>query len=336
MLRSLLVAISLFTAGLLLSQTAKTPVLEYWSEPSGDYESRRRAFIEYSANSARPGLYLQSSRIALGRTVDEAPVRAAIKFINGRNDTSDFQVLELIRIYKTAKPQQISETLLAEIRKTLLDFKYWPDEPGDNDLMCTWSENHQILFHSSEYLAGEMFANETFTNNGKTGAWHMERARTRVLRWINTKAKAGFSEWDSNSYYPEDMAALFNLADFARDSEIASRAAMLLDLMFFDIAVDSFRGTYGTSHGRSYSGSVVNGRGEGTTGVQRIAWGMGSMGSPNNVATVFLATSPKYRVAKTIQLLAQDKPVEFTNRERQGLTIESARRLVLLCYKQTL
>ncbi len=117
MLRTLSLGIALFTAGSLHSQTATVP--EYWSEPHGDYESRRRAFVEYSANSAKPGLYLQSSRIALGLTVDEAPVREAIKFIDKRNDTSDFRMLELIRIYRTAKTHQIPETLLAEIRKTV-------------------------------------------------------------------------------------------------------------------------------------------------------------------------------------------------------------------------
>jgi hypothetical protein len=30
----------------------------------------------------------------------------------------------------------------------------------------------------------------------------------------------GFSEWDSNVYYPVTMAALVNLADFAPDAEI--------------------------------------------------------------------------------------------------------------------
>ena len=56
------------------------------------------------------------------------------------------------------------------------------------------------------------------------------------------------------------MTPLLNLADFAQDSEIATRATMILDVMFFDMGVDSFRGTYGTSHGRTYPGQVISGR----------------------------------------------------------------------------
>jgi hypothetical protein len=81
-------------------------------------------------------------------------------------------------------------------------------------------------------------------------------SKTRILRWIDLKARTGFAEWDSNVYYDEDMTPLLNLADFAEDDEIRTRAAMILDVMFLDMAVDSYRGIYGSSHGRSYPGSI--------------------------------------------------------------------------------
>jgi hypothetical protein len=98
------------------------------------------------------------------------------------------------------------------------------------------------------------YPDDRFRDPGKTGRWHAETARRRILRWIDLKARVGFPEWDSNVYYPITMAALLNLADFAPDAEIAHRAVLLLNVMFFDMAVDSLRGTYGTSHGRTYSG----------------------------------------------------------------------------------
>ena len=107
------------------------------------------------------------------------------------------------------------------------------------------------------------------------------------------KAKTGFSEWDSNVYYDEDMAPLINLVDFADDEEIATRSAMILDVLFFDMAIDSFKGTYGTTHGRSYPRSIVSGRTENTSCAQRIAWGMGCYNNPANMTAVMLATSRK-------------------------------------------
>jgi hypothetical protein len=313
---------------LLLTAEALDPHA-YWSAPSGTYESRRAAYASWSAASGNHGLYVQVARMAEGKPVEEAPIREAIRFVNNREDTADFRVAALLRIYAMAKPEVISIPLTKEIRKTLLDFKYWCDEPGGDSLMGTWSENHQMLFHSSEYLAGQMFPDEIFTNNGKSGKWHMQHALHPVLSWINTKAKAGFSEWDSNAYFPEDIATLLNLADYARDPEVSRRAANLLSVMFFDIAVDSFQGTFGTSHGRTYQGTVQSGRAEGTSPVEWIAFGMGSLGSPDNVASVFLSISPKYRVPAIIQKIAADAPAELINRERQGLTIAAAKEIGL-------
>ena len=329
MARMIQIAIAaVVTAAALLSQIALDP-RGYDGVPRGDYESRRKAFIEWSAKSGSVGLYAQVARMSAGLPVNEAPIREAIRFIDSRSDTADFRVAALIRILRNAKPLSIADSLVSDIRRALIDFKYWCNEPGPDNLMGTWSENHQMLFHSGEYLAGQMFPDAIFTNNGQTGRQHMERARGRVLRWIDTKAKAGFSEWDSNAYWPEDIACLLNLADYAADPEVARRAAMLLDVMFFDMAVDSFHGIFGTSHGRTYQDSVLSARGEGTSPVEWIAFGMGTSGSPDNVAAVFLATSAKYRVPGILQRIAQDSPEEIVNRERQGLTITAARDLGL-------
>ena len=312
----------------LLAQTLDSKA--FWNQPeAGTFESRRSAFAKWSANSGNHGLYAQVARAALGLPVEEKPIREAIQFVNRREDTADFRVAALVRLYAMAPPESMSAGLKAEIRKALLDFKYWCDEPGTDNLMGTWSENHQMLFHSSEYLAGQMFAGDTFSNNGKSGAWHKEHARPMVLSWIRTKGKAGFTEWDSNAYFPESMAPLLNLADFANDAEVSSLSGRLLNLMFFDLAVDSFRGVFGTSHGRTYQGTVQSGRAEGTTAVEWMGWGMGSLGSPDNVASVFLSVSPKVKVPEIVQHIAVDQPEELINRERQGLTIALAKEIGL-------
>ena len=129
------------------------------------------------------------------------------------------------------------------------------------------------------------------------------------------------------------MAALLNLAELADDPEIARRSAMLLDVMFFDMAIDSFRGSYGTSHGRTYAdGIVAGGLSEATTGLQRIAWGMGNLGGAGNSAANYLAAGKRYKVARTIQVVAGLFPEELTNRERQSLLIDDAERRFGLDY----
>ena len=49
-------------------------------------------------------------------------------------------------------PVFLGRALVARAHDTVLRFKYWPDEPG-TDSLCTWTENHQILFASAAVLA---------------------------------------------------------------------------------------------------------------------------------------------------------------------------------------
>ncbi len=293
----------------------------YAREPRGSFASRQ-AEVLAAAVAARGTVSTQVARVALNRgPLDEAVIRRALTKIDAREDTADFDAVALLRLYDQPSPL-LSAELRQQIRATLLRFKYWVDEPG-RDLLSMWSENHQIGYHTAEFLAGQFFPEEIFSNNGQTGAAHRTAARTRILRWIDLKAKTGFSEWDSNSYYPVTMSALFALAESADDPVIAGRATMMLDLMFFDMAVDSFRGTYGTSHGRTYTGTLVRGgRSEGTSSLQYLAWGLGSPGGGD--ATLALATARRYRLPTVIERIAQDLPAELLNRERQSVLIEDA------------
>ena len=203
-----------------------------------------------------------------------------------------------------------------------MHWKFWLDEPNTTYVEM-WTENHQILNHSIEYLAGQTFPDEIFTNNGQTGRWHMEHARTLLLQWIELRARTGFSEWDSETYYPEDLAPLLNLVDFADDPEIATRAAMMVDVILFDTAVDSFYGQFGPSSGRITAGSIRSAHGSMTT-INALAWGQGKFTTTSNMGAVALATSRKYAVPPVIQALALDNPDEYLNFERQSFNIEEA------------
>jgi hypothetical protein len=316
---------------------------DYVGVPSGDYASRQRAFLEHAAAASRSGgpqpglpgwggsgLYSQVARLELGRgPIDEEAIRAALATVRERRDGADFVANGLVRIYSYRSPL-LSAELRRDIKDALLGMKYWGDEPGGKDLLSMWSENHQINYHAAQLLAGQLFPEATFGNNRKSGRWHRRAGERRVGRWVDVKAKTGFTEWDSNNCYMNTMAALMNVAELAADRRLARRAAMLLDVMFLDMAVDSFRGTYGTSHGRTSPGTVLRGGGgEDTTGMQRIAFGLGALGKPDSAASNYLAAGKRYRVARTVQLIGQDLPAELVNRERQSLRVEDGARLGL-------
>ena len=168
-----------------------------------------------SFKKPRPHTVEALEAVSSHQAFDFARLQNTYKFVDARFDTSDFHLQSLLRmVYAYNDDLPLAER--ERIKETLLNFRYWMDQPGQ-DSMCFWSENHQILFATAEYLAGQRWPDEIFTNSGKTGAEHRELARARILIWLEQRWLYGFTEWYSNVYYVEDIAALFNLIDFAED-----------------------------------------------------------------------------------------------------------------------
>eukprot|EP01084_Bolivina_argentea_P028868 53617_1 len=186
--------------------------------------------------------------------IDFSILDGTLEFIANRYDRLDFRFPTLIRIiyeYEDKLPAIYQD----KIKQTLLNTKYWMDEKGD-DSICFWSENHQILFSSAEYLVAQYYYNDNITfNNGQetfTADERIIRAKQRILQWLELRFVYGFSEWYSQIYYIEDIAPLAVLIDFVNDTEIQIKSSMILDLLLFDIASQSFNGKFVTTSGRLY------------------------------------------------------------------------------------
>ncbi|MDD3113428.1 MAG: hypothetical protein PHP61_04840 [Candidatus Izemoplasmatales bacterium] len=177
--------------------------------------------------------------IELTETFVNSQLEGTFAYINGRYDVSDFRMNSLVRLllgYGEYLPASTRE----EIKEVMLGFKYWMDQ-GGADSMCYWSENHQILFSTEEYLVGQTFPDDTFTVDGKSGAEHQEMAKVRINAWMEQRFQYGFTEWYSNNYYPEDIAPMANFIQFANDALMVNRMKMVLDLLFYDLASQSYR-----------------------------------------------------------------------------------------------
>jgi len=185
----------------------------------------------------------KSEELPEGVALTDAFIRdeldGTFEYVNGRYDVSDFRVNMLVRLYLSYQDEMNSDTL-DDIKEVLLGFKYWMDQ-GGYDSMCYWSENHQILFSVSEYLVGQTFPDEIFTVDGKTGAEHMEMAKVRINAWMEQRYLYGFTEWYSNNYYPEDIAPMSNFIQFAEDPIMVNRMKMIMDIIWFDMASQSFK-----------------------------------------------------------------------------------------------
>jgi len=298
-------------------------------EPSAAFRTRQAEYLAACFERGAPGggnLDAQVCRVAAGDAatpLDEAVIDVACAFVDERHDTADFRVAKLVRLLylDDANPVLSAETR-AQIEDTLRRFKYWLDEPGQ-DPMCYWSENHQVLFHSAELLVGQRFADETLPNAGLTGAEHVAHARPRLERWLDLRGRYGFSEWHSNVYFNEDLPALVNLADFAEDESIRTKAAALLDVLAFDLLNNTYRGYFATTHGRTYPSKLVGGLSDSTAEAAWLLLGLGPdlpRGGGNFGAT-FLATSPRYAPPALLEEIAAATLGTHEHRQRDGFDI---------------
>jgi hypothetical protein len=285
------------------------------------FEERRTKVRDMAANPRDLLGGVISVREGRAPQIDDAAIEEAARRIDGREDCADFTMIRVVRVlYEQEAGQVLTAKQHERLKKAALGFKYWADEPGP-DTMISWSENHQILFNSSEYLVGSLYPDEIFTNDGKDGRGHAAHAERLIRKWIDRRARWGFSEWDSNVYMAENLAALFTLADYAPDPEIAKLASMALDLTLFDIGSDLFRGMYACTHGRTYSEEITTARGDSVKGVVYQLWGFAK--PDTSMDTVSLAMGSYQPPAALIKAF-REIPEEFESRERHGINIGDA------------
>ena len=297
-----------------------------------NYDKRKKALlghlIKNPAQENIKGYYVELARLYVNRgPVYRGALYSALDFINKRCDCADFVMLGIIRIlYQFRESKLLDKKLIHSAEKALLDFKYWPDEPGI-DSMCTWTENHQVMFSVNEYLAGQLFPDSVFTNSGMTGYEKMCAARSRLLTWLRLRYQTGFSEWLSHIYYDEDITALVNLVDFCSDPVIVRQGEIVLDLIFLDMALNSYKGVFGSTHGRSYAAEKRNGLVESTTDTEKLLFGMGTFSGIDNMSAVTLAISPRYRLPSVIAHIADHRKEDsMENRQRMSFKLKDAKK----------
>ena len=200
-----------------------------------------------------------------------------------------------------------------------------------------WSENHYIMFASSEYLAGQLWPEHTFQpardfledseqDKGKlTGTERKERGRARVMNWLNNKLMFGWAEYNSSGYYREHLWALLNLADFALDKEIRQKATMVIDLMFFDVMRFHHKGAIGACGGRSQFKSKNNGWEGALSDVIEIMLGSKGVFTDASSQIGFAFASSTYKVPEVLLEIGKNPPATaFTDRSRVSISFEEA------------
>ncbi len=286
----------------------------YSAFPYGSYEERRQEALVNASNEK--GLFAEIAKMVLDqwKAIDTDIIFSTLKTLHG---------LDLLGILgmvcRFGNHKQFPKELLKPIEGIILGFPFgidtgWTADPGDR-------ESDQILLHASEVLAGQLYPVRTFTHLGKMGQWHREHGVGLILDWLHRCSTQGFSAWDSNVSFESYLAILAHLVDLAEDESIREMSAILMDKLFTTIAINSFQGVFGSTHGRTYASFVKGGYLEPTSGITRLMWGTGIF-NHHIAGTVSLACMNGYELPSVISGIANSRPEELWNRERHALEDE--------------
>ncbi|UCD28498.1 MAG: hypothetical protein JSV03_15680 [Planctomycetota bacterium] len=272
-------------------------------DPDQEVEVWRRKHLEELADQHRSShMYLTQAiaRHMLGQppVYDPERLERALRRIDQRIDCADFDMAFALRLIRLGAG---TEQDRQRIKQSALGFKYWRDEPG-KDGMCYHSENHRLLYHSAQLIAGNLWPEEIFTNSGNTGRRQAELGKRRCLEWLDEIEANGYDEFLSTTYVPITVGAVMNLVDFADDPDISRRAIRQMDKIYRMLAEHSFDGIMMGPQGRSYRYILY----PQILGTQSLL----SYATPRAVEsfrswTVFVASSPKYQPPNEIEKLMQ-------------------------------
>ncbi|EAR68619.1 hypothetical protein B14911_03514 [Bacillus sp. NRRL B-14911] len=237
-------------------------------------------------------------RTGADKDLAESIVRDTLKVINARYDCSDFYLNQLFRFWIDFRETELfEEDFWEECKSAILNYRYWFDEPGD-DVMWFFSENHALLFHTCEYLAGQLFPDDIFPNANITGAAHAERAKERLQKWFDKFHVEGLAEWNSSAYIPINAMGFFQIYDLADDKLLKMEAKKALDTTFRLMALNSHNGYLSCSHGRIYEKELKGNYNNATTSLLWIGYGEGNLNNATFAAVSFSISNyepPEYK-----------------------------------------
>ncbi len=274
---ALLLAFSLFYLSLGLAAPASA-----FTFNSDDYAARKALYIQEGLKSdSRDRLILQAYK---GEELDQTALNYYLDVVrDGGKEIADFDLARLIRVMllRPETQEQIIKVLTDE-EDTVnpQPFRFWFTK-GEKE-HCYWSENHMILYTSSQYLLQE-----------KLGLFPDDRTYPRLKKYLEVKNKYGYYEFFSTTYLPYTLLGLLNLVDFAEDEEIRKLAAGATERLLKDILLmTNDEGVIFPVSGRMYRGYKEKGTGHNINKIIYLLTGLReSENLEPSAAGVFLATS---------------------------------------------
>ncbi len=258
-------------------------------------------------------------------------IEKSLDKIERKEDCADFVLAPLL--WSMLKMKNLFPLDLYERAKNaVLGFRYWIDEEG-NDAMWYFSENHAFLFNVSQYLAGILFPDETFTVSRRKGLEQRRIGKSRLFTWFRNFNLYRYAEWNSATYFPVDLIGLFSLYEGAEDDDMKEKAEDVLDYTFRMIQDNSFHGLMSSSYGRAYEMTVKAKEINEPSFLSYIAYGEGTATESNRAAVLFSLSSytppesisqPKEDEIRIVKAVQGEDPVWTYSTSTPSYIISSA------------
>jgi hypothetical protein len=253
--------------------------------------------------------------LGLWKEVNVKEILRAVDHTLARQDGC-YEILAglLLMAHRFAQDAAMPQPVTQRLEECLLHFDY---EAGETEGVggLGMDDDVAIVRHACSVLAGQLYAERRFLCSGQLGRWHQERGEERVLAWLTRRAQGGFGAWDSGEGFTAMLLGLVALVDFADAETLSELAAALIDKVLFSLALNSFQGIFGSTHGMTSAASITDARMEPTSPVSRLLWGVGCW-NQHSAACFALATSKKYGCPPIHERIAHDQPAVCWSRER--------------------
>lgn len=272
-----------------------------------------------------PLLELEFRLLPRPRSLSQKAIDYSLGLLRETKDCQDFVMQAVLRIlFRYEDSFQISENSRGKMRQLMRDAVYARDDTDRNLAVVFQTENHQIMYGTAEYLFGQRFPTQTLGVTGRPGSWHAARARENLLRWMEWRAKVGFTEWLSSCYYDETISALLNLFDFADDPALVARAQDLLDTLFLEMALHFWREQPTGSQGRVYENQLLAPACSPMAILANLCWGEIAPAHEGTCRAATLLASSSYRLPNAIVEIGRERADAVVVRQRNSVNVEDA------------
>ena len=267
------------------------------------FDERAEWVLTYFDTTTVPSFGAIITRYARGIDVTGADRLLGAELRAPRGDM--FWMFPVMNAYMFGKDRMTPE-LRASVRNA---WKTYAPYRGD-------TENHWAMYYASLFVAAEQWpalpGSEWF--NGKSSDENLREAREYLTEWVRITTTIGQGEFDTPDYFPEYASALLLLANFARDSAMQRRGAMMLDYLFADFAVEHLQGQYLGGFSRVYQPGVYIPLKSGASAFAYLFFGTGN---PVRTSWLVPAALGRYRLPLIIYEIATDRSTPYVERERK-------------------